>query len=156
MTFQPSTDPLIPVRTNSLRACLLITLITATQCLRAATAPEPGSVDSPSWRKGPLVEIQRDGSTLPAKPPIAIGEPAFQTLTIRKESDATKEYWSVSGVVCSTNAGGTVQGAAIYAGYANRSFELVAMSNLKGDVLFTVTPMADRDGKPIMPTHLYV
>ena len=49
-----------------------------------------------------------------------------------------------------------MEGAAIYAGYAGGHFRFVAMSNMKGEVLFSVSPMQDSDGKPIVPTQLYV
>ena len=117
-----------------------------------AAEPEPSG-----WIRGPLVEVQADNSVKEVDEyggHIPIGQPAFQKLTIRKGRE--KNSWIVSGTVVSTNAGGLNQGNAIYAGYAGGFLRLVAMSNRKGEVLVSVSPIADREGKPIAPTHVYV
>lgn len=109
------------------------------------------------WVKGPLMEVLADSSLKEVDEyggSIPIGFAAFEKLAIRKDPETNA--WIVSGTVCSTNAGGAEQGKAIYAGYADGHFELVAMSNLKGEVLFSVSPMAGTDAKPIVPTHLYI
>jgi hypothetical protein len=129
----------------------LIILLVVARHLHAADVQDSG------WIRGPLVEVQADNSVKEVDEyggRIPIGQPAFEKLTIRKGPE--KNTWIVSGTVCSTNAGGVEQGVAIYAGYAGGHFRFVAMSNLKGEVLFSVSPMTDRDAKPILPTHLYV
>jgi hypothetical protein len=130
---------------------LLLILLTSSSQLPAADSPKS------SWVPGPLVQVQPDhslkevdeyGGNLP------IGHPAFRKLSIRK--DPKNNRWIVTGTVCSTNEGSDYQGPAIYAEYPGGIFTLVAMANLKGEVLFSVSPAQDRTQKPIAPTHLYI
>lgn len=109
------------------------------------------------WVKGPLVEVLADntvkevdeyGGSLP------IGYPAFLKLESKKANE--KNTLIVTGSICSTNSGGLRQGAAVYVGYSNGHIGLVAMSNLNGEVLFSVAPTVGPDTKQILPTHLYV
>ena len=119
-------------------------------------------------RKGPLMEVLAGGTlkkldeyraTVPA------GFPGFQKLAIRKDQE--RNAWIISGTVISTNSGGLLEGIRIYAGYGDGRFDLVAMSNLKGEVLFSVFPIALTDalkqraslfgGAPFkVPAHLYI
>jgi hypothetical protein len=134
-----------------MRAPLFILALLVVGYLHGAEVQRSG------WVKGPLVEVLADNSVKEVDEyngPLPIGYPAFQKLAIRK--GRKMNTWIVSGTVWSTNAGGVVPGAAIYAGYAGGHFILVAMSNLNGEVLFSVSPMVDSDGKPIVPTHVYV
>jgi hypothetical protein len=135
-----------------MRANLFILLFIITQSLHAAEVSEGG------WIKGPLLQVMDDGNSLKEVDEyggtIPIGFAAFQKLAIR--SGLKENSWIVSGTVCSTNAGGTKQGTAIYAGYSGGQLLLVAMSNLKGEVLFSVSPMWDKEGKTVAPTHLYI
>jgi hypothetical protein len=136
-----------------MRAILLFILFTVAPSLRAADTTDPGSVDSASWLKGPLVEVLADGSLKEGKP-FAVGFPAFRKLTIRR--DPENVFWIVSGTICSTNSGGVNERAAVYAGGVGGLFNFVAMSNLRGEVHFSVYPMRDSQGKTVVPTFLYV
>jgi hypothetical protein len=129
----------------------ILILLVAGQYLHA------GEVQGSGWLKGPLVEVLADNSVKETDEyggSLPIGYPAFQKLAIRKGKKMNT--WIVSGTIWSTNAGGVVPGAAVYAGYAGGRFRLVAMSNLHGEVLFSLSPMVGAGAKPIVPTHLYV
>jgi hypothetical protein len=109
------------------------------------------------WLQAPLVQVLGDGSPKEVKDEGAVtptGFPAFQKLVVRKESQ--DDTWIVSATVCSTNAVAPKEGSPIYARYPGGLFILVALSNLKGDVLFSVSRMTGADGLSNSPTHLYV
>jgi hypothetical protein len=108
-------------------------------------ALDPGTSGSSSWAQGPLVEVSSDGAISPlresTKANLAIGHPAFKTLSIeriaRRDPDGGA-YWRVSGTIVSTNAGFPVKDAVVYVKASSGHWTLKAISNLKGEVLFTV------------------
>ena len=85
---------------------------------------------------------------------VPIGQPIFQQLAIRRDEETDR--WIVSGIVRSTNSGAVLEGAVIYVGYEQGHFQTAAMSNLKGEVFFSVRPMMDLTRKLYAPTHLYI
>lgn len=120
---------------------------------------DPGSVDSESWVKAPLTFKKQDGSvaevpkeTLEQMP---AGFPALHRLSIKREPEE-KERWIVSAITVSTNAGGPRSEVPIYIRYEDGQWELAALSNLKGEVLFRVSPRPLHSGKTAKPAHLYV
>lgn len=143
-----------------MRANLLIIII-----ISAFIAVYPvHSADGPAsgWIKGALVEVLADKSVKEVdeygdhrRP---IGFPAFRKLAIRKDEKADRwsRRWTVTGTVCSTNSGTPVQGAAIYLGYPNGRFILVAMSNRIGEVFFSASAIWTSSDEPIEPTHLFI
>ncbi len=124
-----------------------------------AVAPYLHAADAQGrdWVKGPLVEVLADNTVKEVDEyggTFVIGHPAFQKLAIRKGKE--KDTWIITGAICSTNAGLNIQGAAIYAGYAGGHIGLVAMSDLNGEVLFSLYPLKDSDANPIVPMYIYV
>jgi len=116
-------------------------------------------LDSPEAKKllaAPLVQVAADGS-IPAGPakPDVVGDPAFRKLSIERDDEHHRLV--VSGVICSTNSGFDVQDAVVYVGYSNGFLRLAAISNMKGEVLFSASPtQATTSGKNAVATHLYV
>jgi hypothetical protein len=119
--------------------------------------PQAQGIQEDGWINGPLVEVLADSIVKEVDEysgMLPIGHPAFHKLEINKANETNTLI--VTGIVCSTNSGGLRQGAAVYVGYSNGHIGLVAMSNLNGEVLFSVAPMVGSDAKQIVPTLLYV
>jgi len=146
--------------------CILLVLQSRGLC----QGIDPGSIDSASWIKGPLVKVSPDVSAssviksahgdiraslveewayvsvsdVPKSEILPIGLPAFQKLSIEKRDVGPGEdpRWIVSGVICGTNAAPRMSNIAVYLGYPNGQLVLAALSNLKGEVLFDASLQA--------------
>jgi hypothetical protein len=132
----------------------------------AATVPglvkEPGEEKSSSWVSGPLVKVLPDGAVAKLTPAEQfaqpIGHPAFEKISVKRREDVGpgEPRWIVSASLVSTNSGAHVADAGIYVGYDDGRWQFVAMSNLKGEVLFETRAWAGKSGKPTRPAYLYV
>jgi hypothetical protein len=122
---------------------------------------EPGS--APPWPDGRLVKVLANGAFDENEKPRLAGHPMFEKLKVQRlipseseQKTGSNERWIISATVVSTNAGGTVQGTPIYIGHDDRPPTLVAMSNRRGEIDFTVSPTLWENRMHVMPNRIYV
>jgi hypothetical protein len=129
-------------------------LLAAISC--AAFAAEPDEAKRAALVREPFVQVQKDRSLVGVAPEVGdrpAGFPAFETLTLLPQKGTTS--WVLSGTVVSTNAGGKVQGAVIYAGYGDL-VGVIGMTNMKGEVLLRISQARGKDGQDMLPDAFYI
>jgi hypothetical protein len=117
---------------------------------------------APAWKDGQLVKVVANHLFDEKAKKEMAGHPMFEKLKVQRLTSGSEpkvpsdERWIVSATVVSTNAGGTVQGTPIYIGHDDGPPTLVAMSNRRGEIDFTVSPTLWERGIVVMPNRIYI
>jgi hypothetical protein len=137
-------------RVTRLKSCAFISIILAAQTVPCVEANEK----QVRWPDGQLLYVKPDGSLTDTVKPEVMGHAALKNLKVkrmsRKEEDGG-EFWIVSATAVSTNAGMANQGESVYVGFDDEFFVLMAMSNMRGEVLFRVSNFITTDGRRMLP-----